>query len=263
MGSIDALISWGTANGKFTDFNGAFDWSCENEEEALTECLIKFSKIQKEEIPTNRMCTFRKTYEDKKVSLKQVWYNCNTCNMIGENGICNACVKICHENHDVSKSTDAHDSISCNCGSNEEGSCIALNLPQTNEKCTFTGDTKTIMQHVYQCKTCFLTDLCSRCIRNCHESHEISYKNFGAYICGCECKYEVDKMLSLCKTSESVEPLKTWANERFDPPWYDQKIHKVTLAFDWSCENGKKDLTGYLISQSATLGWLICKFSNF
>ena len=104
----------------------AFEWSCENGEDNLTEFLTTHSKTL--DIEVNRQCTFRKTKAGEK-KLRQVWYNCNTCKMLGDEGICHACAKVCHGNHDVTYA-DYDCSFFCKCGANQDGSCISLALPQ-------------------------------------------------------------------------------------------------------------------------------------
>ena len=104
----------------------AFEWSCENGEDNLTEFLTTHSKTL--DIEVNRQCTFRKTKAGEK-KLRQVWYNCNTCKMLGDEGICHACAKVCHGDHDVTYA-DYDTSFFCKCGANQDGSCISLALPQ-------------------------------------------------------------------------------------------------------------------------------------
>ena len=239
---MDGLLSWGLANGKFTDVKSAFDWSCENEKEALIESLIKQSEVN--ESPLYRLCTFRKTI-DKQI--EQVMYDCNTCNLIGDNALCNACAKICHDKHDITINMNENCKLSCICGGNENGSCIALNLPQTSKQCTlYFGKQQNEYQHIYECKTCYLIGLCSRCIKNCHEDHEVFYVRYGWNDCKCECNYMFDDILSQCENSKAVEPLETWVYERFREP---------QIAFDWSCENGKERLTEYFISHLDIFNW--------
>ena len=242
--AIDAIISWGTANGKFTDFLTAFDWSCENEETELTTCL----ETNAEGKPTNRVCTFRKTKE-KKDMLYQVWYYCEDCKIVDDDAICNACAKICHDSHKVNK-VDGKKSFYCKCGANKnkEESCIALNLPQTREKCTFT-DTKNkgVLQHRYRCQNCSENYLCSRCVKNCHDGHTTFHENFEEFCCICDCNYnfdDIDKILLQCQNNETVELIESWAKERFID---------LKSAFDWSCQRGNENLTNYLISKSDEL----------
>jgi len=241
---IDAIISWGTANGKFTDFQTAFDWSCENEETELTTCLEKNAEGR----PTNRLCTFRKTKE-KKDMLNQVWYHCEDCKIVDDDAICNACAKICHDTHKINK-VDDKKSFFCKCGANEnkEEPCIALSLPQTKEKCTFTETkNKFVLEHAYRCEDCSEDWLCSRCVNNCHKEHKTFHASFETFYCDCDCNYsfdDIDKILLECKNNETVKPIKSWAMERFKD---------LKTAFDWSCERGNENLTNYLISKSDEL----------
>lgn len=238
----DGLLSWGLANGKFTDIRSAFDWSCENEKEVLIESLIKQSEVH--ESPLYRLCTFRKTINKP---IEQVMYHCHTCNLIGNNALCNACARICHDKHDISIKMDENRKLSCICGANKNGSCIALNLPQTSKECTFYfGKQQNRYQHIYECKTCYLVRICSRCIKNCHEDHEVLYVKYDSMDCVCECNYIFDDILSQCENSKAVEPLETWVYERFGKP---------QEAFDWSCENGKERLTEFFISHLDSFDW--------
>jgi tetratricopeptide (TPR) repeat protein len=51
----------------------------------------------------NGKCSFSVTGSSYSVVHK--WYNCRTCGLVGNLGCCEACVNICHKDHDVSEAT--------------------------------------------------------------------------------------------------------------------------------------------------------------
>ena len=245
--AMDSLLIWGIANGKFNNLSDAFEWSCLYGKEELKKSFLSESETLG--FLTDPICTFRKTKKEKDV-LKQIQYHCKDCNLVDENGVCNACAKICHVNHDLTFSNYSK-SFFCNCGANPDGSCYALNLPQVNDICTFKGTKKeNVFHHVYVCKTCDSAEVCSRCIKTCHKSHFLVYKGYTDTYCNCECKFEYDEILSICKEEESVEQLISWVKERFVPT----ELGLLDSIFQWSCRNGKDNLTEYLISHSEELG---------
>ena len=220
----------------------AFEWSCEHGQENLTEFLTTHSKTL--EIQVFRMCTFKKTEAGKKI-IKQIRYDCNTCNMIGDEGVCHACAKVCHADHEVTYAN--HDSsFFCKCGSNQDGSCIALALPQNGSLCTFIVSKKKgfIKQHMYHCNTCNLIEspeddlgACSRCVKICHKNHDVSYIGFKDFFCDCGCeehvpclalddksKFMYDEVLYKCQKDDILEPIINWAQERFNN-LYGQSSH--------------------------------------
>ena len=229
------LIAWGVANDAFINLSEAFQWSCLNGKDVLIEYFVNQSET-KLGFDTTQFCTFRKT-KDKRV--KQVWYNCNTCNMIKDDVICNACVKICHSDHEV-KYVSHNNSHFCACGANEDGSCFALNSPQTSKLCTkIATNRKFVIQHVYRCKTCEMKEVCSRCAKTCHESHELDYGEFTSTYCDCKCGINVEELISYFSKFKTEGPFISWALNRFSGP---------NEAFNWTCENGAENLKEYLIS---------------
>ena len=84
----------------------------------------------------------------------------------------------------------------CKCGANQDGSCIALNLPQTSKLCTkIATNHDSVKQHVYRCNTCEMKEVCSRCAKNCHESHELDYGEFTSTYCDCECVINEEELI--------------------------------------------------------------------
>ena len=249
------LLSWGIAKGKFNNLPDAFEWSCLNGKEELKQFFVSLYEVPSS-IP-NQLCTFRdmallatQKIIDKKNVLRQLWYNCKDCNLVEKNVCCNVCAKICHANHELTFA-DYSKSFSCNCGANEDGSCFALNLPQVNDICTFNGTKyKNVLHHIFTCQTCNWVEICSRCIKTCHKSHGFVYKGLTNTYCGCECKFKYEDIISNCQEEDSVEPLISWVNERFTKT----QLGLLDVFFQWSCRNGKDDLTEYLISHSEELG---------
>jgi len=73
-----------------------------------------------------RRCTFDQTGEEFTV---QHWYNCYTCGLTWERGVCNVCALICHAGHDVGYSKFS--AFFCDCGaeSNSSLNCSKLISP--------------------------------------------------------------------------------------------------------------------------------------
>ena len=113
--------------------------------------------------------------------------------MIGKDGICNACAKVCHENHNTIQA-DTTNSYICNCGANKDASCDALVLPRDKRLCTFTETKKkSIPQYFYKCITCttefkikddYLA-VCARCVGTCHQYHNTVPRGFFDFHCEC------------------------------------------------------------------------------
>lgn len=64
----------------------------------------------------NNNCTIKYT---KESFVKQVWYECYTCNLTGDKGCCASCVNTCHRGHDLKKSINYSEFI-CDCPSTGE-----------------------------------------------------------------------------------------------------------------------------------------------
>ena len=144
-----------------------------------------------------RMCTILKTGLDEDNQLKQIWYHCKTCEFVGDNtGVCNACAKYCHADHDLSLPNFSNIFV-CKCGAKKDDSCNVVSLQKNKEICTFNMK-ENYWQHNYQCLTCsdkFKVQLenenmwrfivCSRCIKVCHKNHRVRYSNFASLSCNC------------------------------------------------------------------------------
>ncbi|KAK6730108.1 hypothetical protein RB195_006895 [Necator americanus] len=72
------------------------------------------------------LCTYAAT---RKEFVHQHWYNCHTCKMTDNKGVCSVCAVNCHRGHDLSYSKQG--SFFCDCGA---GGCAALNA--TTYRCS-------------------------------------------------------------------------------------------------------------------------------
>ena len=111
----------------------------------------------------------------------QRWFHCKTCEIIGENKICEQCILNCHKTHDVYFSGTGT-SICC-CGSGQTPMQCQC-LPKARCTYSITGN-KPIEQRFYNCKTCGMTSVCENCAFTCHKSHPISYAGKISSFCSC------------------------------------------------------------------------------
>lgn len=126
---------------------------------------------------------------------RQDWYQCHTCpDMGGLNGCCLACVRTCHDGHDVSL-REIGASFFCDCGA--KGLCGSLRERGRLERhmaeggCSFelTGR-RFVKQACYTCRTCDLTEetdkgCCAACVQRCHRGHETILSSTTAFFCDC------------------------------------------------------------------------------
>eukprot|EP01125_Pyxidicula_operculata_P016692 TRINITY_DN5775_c0_g1_i1.p1 TRINITY_DN5775_c0_g1~~TRINITY_DN5775_c0_g1_i1.p1 ORF type:complete len:470 (+),score=21.03 TRINITY_DN5775_c0_g1_i1:1-1410(+) len=131
------------------------------------------------------LCTFAKSGRDY---LKQPWYYCITCDLVGDKGCCAVCAATCHEGHKL-KLHKPNSGFFCDCGA--ERSCKSLFPRVTNSSlCTYTETgTDYIQQSWYQCITCDLvenTGCCAVCAYTCHAGHEVVLKETNSsFYCDC------------------------------------------------------------------------------
>ena len=72
-------------------------------------------------------CTYANT---GRTYIRQKWYHCRTCGLVGNLGCCEACVRSCHRGHDVS--FDGIDNCFCDCGAGE-GRCRCICLDESSD----------------------------------------------------------------------------------------------------------------------------------
>ena len=121
----------------------------------------------------------------------QPWYHCATCNLVGSLGCCEACARVCHAGHVVTKA--GHLSAYCDCGNGSgKVDCKCLK-PQGGERVTyctyFARSGESFEQIMYQCLDCGIVDstyMCEACMKVCHVGHQIRRVNgLVNAICGC------------------------------------------------------------------------------
>jgi len=133
-------------------------------------------------------CTFLKTGFDFK---HQSWYNCITCGIVGNSGICQGCADTEHMGHQLGPRRTSN--FFCDCAA--AGTCnrcynTAIVSSTKNGQCTFkaTGTVGT-RQLMYHCHTCSLTGnlgCCSVCAKTCHAGHALSKPKLSQnFYCDC------------------------------------------------------------------------------
>eukprot|EP01126_Amoeba_proteus_P013794 TRINITY_DN15915_c0_g1_i1.p1 TRINITY_DN15915_c0_g1~~TRINITY_DN15915_c0_g1_i1.p1 ORF type:complete len:263 (-),score=28.00 TRINITY_DN15915_c0_g1_i1:107-895(-) len=133
------------------------------------------------------------TYGTRPIS--QLYAECQTCSLTGEEGVCRGCIETCHKGHKIHISlSDSRRTFYCHCGgcSNLCNSMKPVKIDQAKSLvcCTyaFVGR-KDKWQPSYQCSTCFSTVgkyLCEPCSKStCHMGHLIVYKGMQTITCAC------------------------------------------------------------------------------
>ena len=129
--------------------------------------------------------------------IEQKIYRCHTCSLGIGKLICEACISICHKNHDVYLSGNGKGF--CDCRFNRNPCAI-------QSKCSYVyTKTKYQNQICYVCETCGLTEakgstICQVCIESCHKDHQI--KMLGMKSCYCDCFTSAGKCFSKEKEKE-------------------------------------------------------------
>ena len=67
-------------------------------------------------IHDTELCTIIKTGQEMR---NQMWFNCKTCDLTGNHGICEVCRVKCHAGHDVVSSPNSPSLFRCCCGNGE------------------------------------------------------------------------------------------------------------------------------------------------
>ncbi|KAK8848013.1 hypothetical protein M9Y10_019066 [Tritrichomonas musculus] len=144
------------------------------------------------------ICTFAST-GDKFI--KQKWYQCRTCKITGDCGICEICAKKCHKGHDVFLHSSSR-GFYCDCPE----FCDCQSLPKIGKlRCTYEITYGTpIEQPMFQCDDCHITDdlyICQNCAIKCHNGHNLRYigivKNKS---CNCfnQCLCQISSRKPIC-----------------------------------------------------------------
>ena len=131
----------------------------------------------------SQRCTFEKGSRGKI----QKMYQCRTCGIIRDMGICEACARRCHKGHDIIE-IPTEKLFNCDCGQecgknacqccDGRGVCVKKRLGTNLAEC-----------HVYCCKTCGMKDdvgICNVCAERCHQGHNLVDKGvWYEFTCSC------------------------------------------------------------------------------
>ena len=49
----------------------------------------------------HEVCSYTETTDDEPYNWTQNWYECHTCELVSDLGICSVCARICHKDHNV------------------------------------------------------------------------------------------------------------------------------------------------------------------
>lgn len=143
------------------------------------------------------ICTF--LFSGEKF-IRQPWYHCRTCGLVGDLGCCSACAHYCHKGHDVVYD-GVHESCYCDCGGNDNGKCKIIGDQNSSYlvRCTKlkVGQIdKPLVQRMYNCETCGLSGICEACAINCHVNHSIVFNGMKEFCCTCQNSSKCIMMLS-------------------------------------------------------------------
>lgn len=144
----------------------------QNKDDEIKKLKEEYSKL-KPITEVKPYCTYSAT-ENKHITQK--WYHCKTCNLNGNDGICEVCALNCHKGHDVQFYTDST-FFFCDC----KDRCNCQNLPKEGENlecCSKLSHGIKIDQPMYQCKDCnILNDkyICQNCAIKFHKKHNLIY----------------------------------------------------------------------------------------
>lgn len=148
----------------------------------LSNCLISMRRP---------ICTYLFT---GKKSMRQAWYHCRTCGLVGSQGCCASCAHHCHKNHDVYLE-GIKDEASCSCIRCGLGECKLLDIPNSSylTRCSNLFINNKYLpktQRMYHCLSCGLTDdaygICEACAVNCHINHVIEFVGMKTFSCACK-----------------------------------------------------------------------------
>lgn len=152
------------------------------------QCLILSRCVISRRRP---VCTY--LFSGKK-PIKQSWYHCRTCGLVGSQGCCALCAKHCHKNHDVYLE-GIKEECSCNCISCSRAECKLLEIENSSylTRCSALFINNRYLpkrQRMYHCLTCGITDdgfgICEACAVNCHINHCIEYVGEKTFNCSCK-----------------------------------------------------------------------------
>lgn len=95
----------------------------EKKEEKGDEEKEKAKEIEEKEMEAiaGKCCTYAQTGNNYT---EQHWYFCYTCKLMGSNGCCTVCARVCHRGHDVGYSRFSR--FFCDCGASTSNPCKSL-----------------------------------------------------------------------------------------------------------------------------------------
>ena len=141
----------------------------------------------------NKTCTYTKT---KTSFVRQLFFKCASCFSDEHLGVCFACSKTCHKDHNIR--LDGIYPAFCDCGLQ----CCKVPC-LLGSKCAFDFKISTDEQQIqYHCSTCWdetpELSCCKVCAETCHQGHElISLSTTAICVCGLSSHQTTEKQLIL------------------------------------------------------------------
>lgn len=151
-------------------------------------------------LPSNQ-CSFVKT---AAWATSQKKYQCRTCCLTGDLGICEVCARKCHAGHNVVE-VKSIAKFACDCGGEcgkHSCKCIPNNTVCTSKRL----GPNTALQHVWGCRTCGIMGefgICNVCAERCHAGHQLVDRGVWSSF-SCDCGVGSSRTPCICKTRAST-----------------------------------------------------------
>lgn len=116
--------------------------------------------------------------------IKDQFYYCKTCGIVGDLLCCQACAKYCHKDHEIEEASSNRPAFCDCCTSGTKCMCRLV----TNGSCTFQDQKENLFQKMYHCKTCKIIGdkcCCEACARICHVGHVVELVGEIEGTCAC------------------------------------------------------------------------------
>lgn len=134
--------------------------------------------------PPKELCEYSQTGRCFRQTDK---WECKTCGLFGDMGICGVCARHCHNGHDIIH-VGAEDGFYCDCASISR---VNSNLnacrccPHESSLCSKFNLGKPGYQRRYSCQTCGISNLCENCAIYCHTNHDKTSFKSSTFLCAC------------------------------------------------------------------------------
>eukprot|EP01127_Copromyxa_protea_P001347 TRINITY_DN11364_c0_g1_i1.p1 TRINITY_DN11364_c0_g1~~TRINITY_DN11364_c0_g1_i1.p1 ORF type:complete len:1241 (-),score=218.62 TRINITY_DN11364_c0_g1_i1:63-3785(-) len=190
--------------------------------------------------------------------IAQLFAECRTCSLTGEEAVCWACIETCHKGHQINIPVPHRRKMfSCHCGG-AGGVCHSLEPTPVDQAkpvstCTFAFIGRNPKsQPAYQCSTCFSAPgkfICEACFKSsCHAGHLAVFKGMQVMTCACGDRMTGCALLKACHSETQDDKGKNSETPTADSEPHhgsiDNKIDEVDMDCI-VCMAAKKDTIFY------------------